>query len=106
MVAMANLNLPETATRRQIASALDLVVQVSRMSDGTRKIVSISEVAGMEGDVITMQDIFEFRRTGIGEKSEVLGAFIPTGIRPKFSEQLLTSGVRLPMGMFERPREL
>jgi pilus assembly protein CpaF len=106
MVAMANLNLPETATRRQIASALDLVVQVSRMSDGTRKIVSISEVAGMEGDVITMQDIFEFRRNGIGEKGEVLGAFIPTGIRPKFSEQLLTSGVRLPMGMFERPREL
>jgi pilus assembly protein CpaF len=106
MVAMANLNLPETATRRQIASALDLVVQVSRMSDGTRKIVSISEVAGMEGDVITTQDIFEFRRTGIGEKGEVLGAFMPTGIRPKFSEQLLTSGVRLPVGMFERPREL
>ena len=106
MVAMANLNLPETATRRQIASALDLVVQVSRMSDGTRKIVSISEVAGMEGDMVTMQDIFEFRRTGVGGKGEVLGAFIPTGIRPKFSEQLLTSGVRLPMGMFERPREL
>jgi len=106
MVAMANLNLPETATRRQIASALDLVVQVSRMSDGTRKIVSISEVAGMEGDVITMQDIFEFRRTAIGEKGEVLGGFLPTGIRPKFSERLLTSGVRLPMGMFERPRAL
>jgi pilus assembly protein CpaF len=106
MVAMANLNLPETATRRQMASALDLVVQVSRMSDGTRKIVSISEVAGMEGDMVTMQDIFEFRRTGVGGKGEVLGAFVPTGIRPKFSEQLLTSGVRLPMGMFERPREL
>jgi len=106
MVAMANLNLPETAMRRQIASALALVVQVSRMSDGRRKVVSISEVAGMEGDVITMQDIFEFRRTGIGEKGEVLGEFVPTGIRPKFSERLLTSGVRLPMGMFERPRAL
>jgi pilus assembly protein CpaF len=106
MVAMANLNIPETATRRQIASALDLVVQVSRMSDGTRKIVNISEVAGMEGDMVTMQDIFEFRRTGIGENGEVVGEFLPTGIRPRSSERLLTSGVRLPVGMFERPRNI
>ncbi len=105
MVAMANLNIPETATRRQIASALDLIVQISRMSDGTRKIVSISEVAGMEGEVVTMQDIFEFKKTGIGEKGEVLGKFVPTGIRPKFSERLLTSGVRLPTAMFERLRD-
>jgi pilus assembly protein CpaF len=106
MVAMANLNIPETATRRQIASALDVVVQVARMSDGTRKITNISEITGMEGEVVTMQDIFEFKRTGIGEKGEVLGEFVPTGIRPKFSERLLTAGIRLPMGMFERPRGL
>jgi pilus assembly protein CpaF len=104
MVAMANLNIPETATRRQIASALDLVVQVARLSDGTRKIVSVSEITGMEGDVVSMQEIFEFKRTGIGEKGEVLGEFVPSGIRPKFSERLLTSGVRLPVGMFDRPR--
>jgi pilus assembly protein CpaF len=104
MVAMANLNIPEMATRRQIASALDVVVQVARMSDGTRKITSISEVTGIEGEVVTMQEIFEFRKTGIGEKGEVLGEFVPTGIRPRFSERLLIAGVRLPMGMFDRPR--
>jgi pilus assembly protein CpaF len=104
MVAMANLGIPESATRRQIASALNVVVQVARMSDGTRKVTSVSELTGMEGDVVTMQEIFEFKRTGIGEKGEVLGEFVPTGIRPKFSERLLTAGVRLPMGMFDRPR--
>jgi pilus assembly protein CpaF len=106
MVAMANLNIPEMATRRQIASALDVVVQVARMSDGTRKITSISELTGMEGEIVTMQEIFEFKRTGVGEKGEVVGEFVPTGIRPKFSERLLASGVRLPMGMFDRPRNL
>jgi pilus assembly protein CpaF len=104
MVAMANLNIPESATRRQIASALDLVVQVSRMSDGTRKVTHVSEVTGMEGEVVTMQDIFVFRKTGVGEKGEVLGDFVPTGIRPKFAERLVTSGIRLPMAMFEPPR--
>jgi pilus assembly protein CpaF len=104
MVAMANLNIPETATRRQIASAIDVVVQVARLSDGTRKVISVSEIIGMEGEVVTMQEIFEFKRTGIGERGEVLGEFVPTGIRPKFSERLLTSGVRLPLGMFDRPR--
>ena len=103
MVAMANLNIPESAIRRQVASALDLIIQVSRLSDGTRKITNISEVVGMEGEVVTMQDIFDFRKTGIGEKGEVLGEFLPTGIRPRFSERLLAAGIRLPMGMFERP---
>jgi pilus assembly protein CpaF len=103
MVAMANLNIPENAIRRQVSSALDLIVQVSRLSDGTRKIINISEVVGMEGDVVTMQDIFEFRKTGIGEKGEVLGEFFPTGIRPRLSERLLAAGIRLPMGMFDRP---
>ena len=103
MVAMANLNIPESAIRRQVASALDLIIQVSRLSDGTRKITNISEVVGMEGEVVTMQDIFDFRKTGIGEKGEVLGEFLPTGIRPRLSERLLAAGIRLPMGMFDRP---
>ena len=101
MVAMANLNIPENAIRRQIASALDVVIQVSRMSDGTRKVVSIAEITGMEGDVVTMQDIFIFRKRGIRETGEVIGDFVPTGIRPKFGERLLVTGIRLPMSMFE-----
>lgn len=105
MVAMSNLNLPENAIRRQIASAIDVVVQVSRMSDGTRKIVSIAEITGMEGEVVTMQDVFVFRKRGIRETGEVLGDFMPTGIRPKFSERLLVTGIQLPMSMFEVPRE-
>jgi pilus assembly protein CpaF len=105
MVAMSNLNLPENAIRRQIASAIDVVVQVTRLSDGTRKITSIAEITGMEGDVVTMQDIFAFRKRGIRENGEVLGEFIPTGIRPKFSERLLVSGIQLPISMFEMPRE-
>ena len=88
MVAMSNLNLPDSAIRRQIASAIDLVVQVSRMSDGTRKVVSIAEITGMEGEIVTMQDIFLFRKRGIRENGEVIGEFMPTGIRPKFSERL------------------
>jgi len=103
MVAMANLNIPESAIRRQVASALDLIIQVSRMSDGTRKVINVSEVVGMEGDVVTMQDIFEFRKTGIGEKGELLGEFLPSGIRPRLSERLLAAGIRLPAGLFERP---
>ena len=102
MVAMSNLNLPENAIRRQISSAIDVVIQVSRMSDGTRKIVSIAEITGMEGDVVTMQDIFVYRKRGIRENGEVMGSFVPTGIRPKFSERLLVSGIQLPMTMFEQ----
>jgi pilus assembly protein CpaF len=101
MVAMSNLNLPENAIRRQIAAAIDVVVQVSRLSDGTRKVVSLAEITGMEGDVVTMQDIFVFRKRGIRETGEVLGDFVPTGIRPKFSERLLVSGIQLPTTMFE-----
>jgi pilus assembly protein CpaF len=104
MVAMANLNLPDKAIRRQVASAINVVVQVSRLSDGTRKVTNLAEITGMEGDIVTMQDIFLFKKQGIGEKSEVLGEYVPTGIRPKFAEQLLTSGIRLPMEMFEPHR--
>ena len=101
MVAMSNLNLPQQAIRRQIASALDVVVQVSRLSDGTRKVLCISEITGMEGDVVTMQDIFVFEKRGIKENGEVYGGFVSTGIRPKFAERLLIAGIPLPIGMFE-----
>src|ERR1700722_15884277 len=101
MVAMANLNIPDSAIRRQIASAIDVVVQVSRLSDGTRKVIALSEITGMEGDVVTMQEIFVFRKRGIRENGEVLGEFIPTGIRPKFAEKLQVSGIHLPISMFD-----
>jgi pilus assembly protein CpaF len=101
MVAMSKMNIPEKAIRRQISSALDVVVQVSRLSDGTRKIVTVSEITGMEGDVVTMQDIFVFQKRGIRENGEVVGEFVPTGIRPKFAERLLVSGIQFPMSMFE-----
>jgi pilus assembly protein CpaF len=103
MVAMANLNIPDKAIRRQIASAVNVVIQISRLSDGTRKVVSLSELTGMEGEIVTMQEIFVFRKEGVSEKGEVLGEFLPTGIRPKFAELLLISGIRLPMQMFEQP---
>ncbi len=101
MVAMANLNIPDTAIRRNIASALDVVVQVTRLSDGTRKVTNISEIVGMEGDVVTMQDIFIFKKRGIGPDGRVVGEFMATGIRPKFSERLVIAGIRLPAEMFE-----
>jgi pilus assembly protein CpaF len=104
MVAMSNLSIPDHAIRRQIASAIDVVVQVSRLSDGTRKVISVAEITGMEGDVVTMQDIFVFRKRGIRENGEVLGDFTPTGVRPKFSEKLLVSGIALPIAMFEETK--
>jgi pilus assembly protein CpaF len=104
MVAMANLNIPESAIRRQISSAIDVVVQVSRLSDGTRKVVSLAEITGMEGEVVTMQDIFIFRKRGIRENGEVIGEFVPTGVRPKFAEKLLVTGIHLPTSMFEGPQ--
>src|SRR5438477_943196 len=104
MVAMANLNLPDKAMRQQIAAAIQIVVQQARMSDGTRKVTSVCEITGMEGDIITMQDIFVFRKRGIRENGEVLGEFAPTGVRPKFAEKLLVSGVALPIAMFEETK--
>src|SRR5215469_1457549 len=101
MVAMSNLHLPESAIRRQISSAIDVVVQVSRMSDGTRKVVSVAEITGMEGNIVTMQDIFMYRRRGIRETGEVLGDFMATGVRPKFAERLLVNGIHLPASLFE-----
>jgi pilus assembly protein CpaF len=101
MIAMANLNLPERAIRQQIASAINFIVQVTRLSDGTRKVSAISEITGMEGEVITIQDIFVFERSGIREDGKVCGRFRATGIRPRCSEHLAASGVVLPATMFE-----
>jgi pilus assembly protein CpaF len=100
MIAMANLNLPEHAVRQQIASAINLIVQVSRMPDGTRKVVSITEVTGMEGPLITTQDIFIFKRTGVDEKRKITGQFQATGIRPKFAEKLQGAGVEFNIDTF------
>lgn len=101
MVAMANLNIPERAVRQQIASAIDLIIQITRLSDGTRKVTAITEITGMEGDTITMQDLFLFDRSGIREDGRVMGRFRATGIRPKCSDRLMSAGVRLPADMFE-----
>jgi pilus assembly protein CpaF len=101
MVAMANLNLPERAVRQQIASAVNLVIQVTRLSDGTRKVTAITEVTGMEGEMISTQDVFVFERTGLRRDGKVCGRFRATGIRPRCTERLLSFGVQLPIDMFE-----
>jgi pilus assembly protein CpaF len=100
MIAMANLNLPERAMRQQIASAIHLIVQISRMPDGTRKIVSVTEVTGMEGPVITIQDLFVFERMGVDNNRKVQGRFQATGIRPKFTEKLQASGIQFDIDTF------
>jgi pilus assembly protein CpaF len=106
MVSMANLNIPERAIRHQISSAIHAVVQIARLSDGTRKIVTISEITGMEGEIISMQDIFLFERVGIDESGRVRGLFQASGIRPKFAERLATSGCRLRPALFESHLEV
>jgi pilus assembly protein CpaF len=100
MISMANLDLPERAMRQQISSAINLVIQVSRLSDGTRKLMQISEIVGMEGEIITMQDIFVYEREGIGENDKVLGRFRATGIRPRFSDRLKSYGIDLSSLLF------
>jgi pilus assembly protein CpaF len=101
MVAMANLNIPDRAVRQQVASAVDILVQVTRLADGTRKVTAISEITGMEQEVITMQDIFLFEKTGLTASGKVSGRFRATGIRPKCNDQLAAAGHPLPMDMFE-----
>jgi len=101
MIAMANLNLPHKASRQQIASAITVVIQSLRLMDGKRKITSIQEITGMEGDVITMQEIYTFRQTGVNSDGEVSGHFQATGIRPKFADRLRSFGVELPDAMFD-----
>jgi len=106
MVAMTNLNLPEKTVRQQVSSALTIVVQASRLSDGSRKCVSIHEITGMEENVISMQEIFAFQKKGIGPNGRVQGAFVPSRIRPKFLEQLRTAGIFLPPSLFEKVTEV
>jgi pilus assembly protein CpaF len=102
MVAMSNMNLPEKSVRQQIASAITIVVQATRMSDGTRKVTSVAEITGMEESVISMQEIFTFEKKGIGPDGKVIGVFLPTRIRPRFLERLRISGIVLPPVLFER----
>jgi len=101
MVNMANSNLPVRATRQQIASAIHLFVQIARLSDGTRKVTHVTECCGMEGELVTTQDIFVFEKTRVGEDGRVKGRFRATGIRPKFSERLQTAGVTLHSDLFQ-----
>jgi pilus assembly protein CpaF len=106
MVAMAFLHLPERAIRQQIASAIHVLAHVTRLSDGHRRVTSISEVTGMEGDVLTTQDIFLFERSGVTAEGKVKGRFRATGIRPKCSDRITTSGIHLPAQMFEHVQEV
>jgi pilus assembly protein CpaF len=106
MVSMANLNIPERAVRHQIASAIHAVVQVARLSDGTRKVISVSEVTGMDTESIIMQDIFVFDRRGIDENGKVRGAFRATGVRPQFAERLANAGTKLRPSLFESKTEV
>jgi pilus assembly protein CpaF len=101
MIAMGATNLPERAMRQQIASAIQLVVQQTRLADGSRKVTSVAEITGMEGDVITMQEIFVFEKTGVTQDGKVTGRFRATGVRPKCAERLRAAGIQLPADMFE-----
>jgi pilus assembly protein CpaF len=101
MVSMANLNIPERAVRQQIASAVHAVIQIAFLSDRTRKVITISEIIGMDNDAIALQDIFVFDRLGIDESGKVRGMFRATGIRPKCADRLATSGSRLRPAVFE-----
>src|ERR1035437_9408905 len=101
MVTLANANMHLAAIRQQIASAVHLLVQCTRLSDGTRRVTSITEVTGMEGDIMTLQDIFVFEKRGISPDGRVRGRFCATGILPKFNEKLLAAGVRLPSEIFD-----
>jgi pilus assembly protein CpaF len=101
MIQMTGMRLSDRAMRQQVAAAIDLVVQVARLSDGTRRLTAISEITGMEGETITMQEIFVFERTGVDSSGQVIGRFKPTGIRPRFAERLKASGLQLPRVFFE-----
>lgn len=101
MVAMAGFDLPSKALRHYISSALDVIVQLSRLSDGSRKMVSVQEVSGMEGEVVTMQEIFTFEQTGVDQNGKVKGRFRATGIRPKFAEKFQAMGIQVPHELFD-----
>jgi pilus assembly protein CpaF len=101
MIQMTGMRLSDRAMRQQIASALNLVIQVARLSDGTRRVISISEITGMEGETITMQDVFIYERKGVDKDGKVIGRFRPTGVRPRFAERLKVYGLELPRSFFE-----
>jgi len=101
MILMAGTNLPNRAMREQITSALDVIIQPQRLSDGTRRIVSITEVTGMEGEVITTQEIYRFKRRGVTPEGRIIGQYEATGVRPTFTDRLRVSGIELPSRMFE-----
>ncbi len=100
MVLLAGIDLPVKAIREQIAGAIDVIIQQSRLKDGTRKIVNITEVQGMEGDVIVLQDIFTFEQEGVDEEGKIIGRLVPTGVRPKFYSRLESSGIYIPPNVF------
>ena len=102
MVMMSGMELPSRAIREQVAAAIHLIVQISRLSDGSRKVVSVSEIQGMEGNVIVLQDLFNFQQKGVGEGGKVLGAMQATGMIPRFIERFTAAGVRLPNEIFKR----
>ena len=101
MIQMTGMRLSDRAMRQQIAAAINLVLQVARMSDGSRRVTSISEITGIEGETITMQEIFQYERSGVDSQGQVLGRFRPTGIRPRFAERLKACGLQLPRVFFE-----
>ncbi|MGN6320009.1 CpaF family protein [Trinickia sp.] len=104
MVAMAGFSLPIKAMRQQISSAIDVVVQAARLTDGTRRLMSIQEITGMEGEIINMQEIYTFKRTGVNAEGKITGYFCATGVRPKFCERLAAFGVALPDDLFDPSR--
>jgi pilus assembly protein CpaF len=104
MVAMANLNIPSQFMRRYISSALDVIVHVSRLADGSRKIISLQEITGMEGEVITLQEIFAFEKTGIDAERKVKGKFVCRGVRPMFFEKFIQHGIQVSPEMFDPSR--
>jgi pilus assembly protein CpaF len=106
MVSLANGNMQLISIRQQVASAVHLFVQAARLSDGTRRVTSITEVTGMEGDVVTLQDLFVFEKRGLNPDGQVVGRFAATGIRPKFYEKLLASGIRLRSDLFDEVVEI
>jgi pilus assembly protein CpaF len=106
MALMANLNLPEKAVRQQIASAVNIIVQVSRFSDGTRRVTHLSEITGMDMDVVSMQDVYRFEKRGIGVNGRVLGRFYSTGVTPRFAEKIIASGIALPSSLFDMSLEV
>jgi pilus assembly protein CpaF len=103
MAMMTNLNLPEKAIRKQIASAVSLILQVARFTDGTRRLTHITEITGMESEVVSMQDLFSFEKQGVTAEGRVVGTFTAAGIRPKFAERLKAAGYDLPIDMFDQP---